>query len=116
MLPQVFIPAFVAGPPLVIAGLSFSRTDVRRHSWAPRREVVDHFAAADRCVLVAHFAEGDRCAERDRCASAVRMLAARLSVGDSKPQARLVVMTEPAVATIPRFVRALLVAARCPPS
>ena len=90
-------------------------------------KAADHYAAEDRYgeedrfAVVARFAQEGRCAEADRyaaadrCAVVARMLAAQLSVGDLKPQARLVVTPDQAVATIPRFVRALLVAAQCPP-
>ena len=85
-----------------------------------RNEVVDRYAVADRSVVVAHFAQVDRCAvadryaAADRCAAVVRMWAARPSVAELIPQARLFVPPVQAAVTIPRCVRALLAATLVP--
>ena len=85
-----------------------------RSAAGDRYEAADRRVAADRSAVVVRFAQVAHFAEVDRYEAAVRMLAARPSVEDLTPQARLYVTPGPAVATIPRFVRALPVATLCP--
>ena len=103
---------------VAMAADHFAEAD--RSAAVARNEAVDRYAVADRSVVVAHFAQVDRCAvadryaASDRCAAVVRMWAARPSVAELIPQARLFVTPVQAVAKIPRCVRALLAATLVP--
>ena len=75
----------------------------------------DRSAEVDRRAVEDHFAGVDRNEAADRCAGVVHTSVARRLAEDLKPPARVVVKQNPVVVLIPRFVRALLVAAQCEP-